>query len=301
MANRSSNDGSSSQATLSGLVGTDNRIAYGATLGHADSGTTMDLSGQYNGRQTNLSGGYSRGSGYQQLSAGASGSVIVHGGGATLSPPTGETIGLVHAADAVGARVENGQGSAVDTHGYAVVPYLMPYQLNTITLDPKGTDASVELKTTTQNVAPRAGSVVLLKYETESGRALLIETSLPDGRPIPFGADVFDAQGNSLGVAGQASRLFVRGMKDSGTLTVRWGNAATESCRVLIELAPATKGRQVDLEMVHAACVPDAPTAQKTTLQDAPVAYETPTLQAGSVAIANPSNEYSGLPMRAAG
>jgi outer membrane usher protein len=309
MANRSSNDGSSSQATLSGLVGTDNRIAYGATLGHADSGTTMDLSGQYNGRQTNLSGGYSRGNGYQQLSAGASGSVIVHGGGVTLSPPTGETIGLVHAADAVGARVENGQGSAVDTHGYAVVPYLMPYQLNTITLDPKGTDASVELKTTTQNVAPRAGSVVLLKYETESGRALLIETSLPDGRPIPFGADVFDARGNSLGVAGQASRLFVRGMKDSGTLTVRWGEAATEACRIQVQLPPATKGRQVDLETIHAACVPEAPVAQKAASLGAPVAvsdamsryrgiYGTPPARP---AIATQYNEFIATSVRVTG
>jgi outer membrane usher protein len=309
IANRSSNDGSSNLATLSGQTGTNNRIAYGATLGRADSGTTMALNGQYSGRKANLSGGYSRGSGYQQLGAGASGSVIVHGGGVTLSPPTGETIGLIHAADAVGARVENGQGSAVDSRGYAVVPYLNPYQLNTITLDPKGTDASVELKTTTQNVAPRAGSVVLLKYETESGRALLIETSLPDGRPIPFGADVFDAQGNSLGVAGQASRLFVRGMTDSGTLTVRWGEAATDTCRIQVQLPPATKGRQVDLETIHAACVSEAPVAQNAAPQGTPVAvsdamsryrgiYGTPSAR---LAIATSYNELIASSARIAG
>jgi outer membrane usher protein len=309
LANRSSNDGSSSQATLSGLAGTDNRITYGATLGRADSATTLDLSGQYNGRQTNLSGGYSRGNGYQQLNAGASGSIVVHGGGVTLSPPTGETIGLVQAANAAGARVENGQGATVNSHGYAVVPYLTPYKLNTVTLDPKGTEASVELKTTTQNVAPRAGSVVLLKYETESGRALLIETRMPDGRPIPFGADVFDAQGNSLGVAGQASRLFVRGMQDSGTLTVRWGEAATEMCRIHVRLAPAAKGPQVDMETMHAPCVSEAPVVPKAAPQGTPVAvsaamsryrgvYGMPSTR---LAIATPYNEWMAFSVRVAG
>ncbi|MFC3650400.1 fimbria/pilus outer membrane usher protein [Dyella humi] len=281
MLNRSKDGGSSSQATVSGSAGADNRFNYGATVGKTDgSGTTGGVNAQYSSPLAQLAAGYSQGSGYQQINAGASGSVVVHSGGVTFAPPTGETIGLVHAPNATGATVSNGQGAAVDSRGYAVVPNLMPYQLNTVTLDPKGTDASVELKTTTANVAPRAGSVVRLNYETTSGRALMIETTLPDGRPVPFGADVLDAQGNNVGVAGQGSRLFIRDMQSSGTLTVKWGEGATDSCRINVQLPPATKGRQVDLQTIHAGCqnegaasVPKAITPETPELK--PVALHT--------------------------
>lgn len=255
MFNHSKEGGSSSQATVSGSFGADNRFNYGATVGHTQGGGTMgSLNGQYSSPLAQLAAGYSHGNGYQQVNASANGSVVVHGGGVTFAPPTGETIGLVHAPDAAGAAVSNGQGATVDSRGYAVVPNLMPYQLNTIALDPKGTDAGLELKATTANVAPRAGSVVRLNYETVSGRAVMVETSLPDGSPVPFGAEVFDAQGNSVGVAGQGSRLFIRNLSDSGSLTVKWGEGAAESCRIDVELPPAAKGRQRELQTVKGAC-----------------------------------------------
>jgi outer membrane usher protein len=283
LVNHSKDSGSSSQATVSGSFGADNRFNYGATVGHANgSGTMGSLNGQYNSPLAQLVAGYSHGNGYQQVNAGASGSIVAHGGGLTFAPSTGETIGLVHAPDAAGAAVSNGQGATVDSRGYAVVPNLMPYQLNTVTLDPKGTDAGVELKSTTANVAPRAGSVVRLKYETSNGRALMIETTLPDGKPIPFGSEVFDAQGNSVGVAGQGSRVFIRNMPASGSLTVKWGEHATDSCRIDVQLPAAAKGRKVELETVHAACQAEgsasvaAPRAGIS--QDQPAVQDRPTI-----------------------
>ncbi|WP_266171118.1 fimbria/pilus outer membrane usher protein [Dyella subtropica] len=318
MLNRAKDSGSSSQATVSGSAGADNRFNYGATVGQTDgSGTTGGVNAQYSSPLAQIAAGYSQGGGYQQVNAGASGSVVVHSGGITFAPPTGETIGLVHAPNATGASVSNGQGAAVDSRGYAVVPNLMPYQLNTVTLDPKGTDAGVELKTTTANVAPRAGSVVRLNYETTSGRALMIETTLPDGHPVPFGADVFDAQGNSVGVAGQGSRLFIRDMPASGILTVKWGGDATEACRINVQLPPVSKGRQADLQTIHAACqIEDAATVHKSEAQDRPVGkpvatitpiqrypgvYGTPSMHANGFALARIDHQISGLSVRAAG
>jgi outer membrane usher protein len=150
--------------------------------------------------------------------------------------------------------VGNTQGAVVDKRGYAVVPYLTPYQLNAVALDPKGTDASVELKESSQNVAPRAGSVVRLKYEVDSSSLLLIDTQLSDGRPVPFGADVLDEDDNNVGLAGQAGRLMVRGVDDGATLTVRWGAGEQESCQMHVERLPE-HGQMGDLVALQGSCI----------------------------------------------
>ena len=104
-------------------------------------------------------------------------------------------------------------------------------------------------------MAPRAGTVTLLNYETTSGRALLVETRLSDGRPVPFGANVLDAKGDNIGVAGQASRLYVRDMQSSGVITVQWGEGEADSCQINVQLKPQAKGVRTDMEKVQAPCV----------------------------------------------
>ncbi|MGC1548827.1 MAG: fimbria/pilus outer membrane usher protein [Rhodanobacter sp.] len=263
--------GTVSQATVSGSATEDNRLTYNVSLAHDDvSGTSGSVSSQYISPLANVQGGYSRGNGYNQVNAGMSGSVVAHSGGVTFGPPTGDTIALIHAPDAAGARVSGSQGGVVDSHGYAVMPYLMPYQLNTVGIDPAGAGTNVQFKDTMQNVAPRAGSVVRLDYETTAGRALLIDSTLPDGRPIPFGAEVLDAEGQSIGVTGQASQIFVNNMQQSGVLTVRWGSGTDESCQIQVDLPPLAKGtKSTGQEKITAPCKQGVSTRALPSLPEA--------------------------------
>lgn len=254
LVNHSQQGGSNEQASVNGALGPDQRLAYGATVSHDASATTLSTNTQYNGIHGNYAASYSHSTNYSQASVGTSGSLILHGGGYTFSPPTGDTIGLVHAPNAKGAKVMSGQGSVVDGNGYAVVPYLQPYQLNTVELDPKDSSTSVQLKSTKENVAPRAGTVVLLNYETTSGRALLVETSLPDGRPIPFGANVLNDKGETIGVTGQAGRVFINDMQSSGIVTVQWGDGEANACQINVQLKPQPKGVTTDMEKIQAPC-----------------------------------------------
>jgi outer membrane usher protein len=254
--NHSNSNGSSEQLSLNGRFGDEDRISYGSTLGHSYGSTNAAVNAQYVGNSGNVSGTYSYGSGYNAGSLGFSGTIVAHKGGVTLSPPAGGTIGLIYAPGAGGAQVGGVQGSVVDKRGYAVAPNLMPYLLNTVTLDPKGTTTNVEFKDTSQNVAPRAGTVVLLNYQVDSSTMLIIDAKLSDGRPIPFGADVLDEQGKNIGVAGQASRLMVRGVQADTMLTVRWGAGAGQSCRLPIKLPP---GKPSDVETIEASCEDLAP------------------------------------------
>ncbi|GLQ50143.1 usher CupB3 [Dyella flava] len=269
MISHAKSTGSSEQASLTGRAGSNNRVSYGATVGRSGDSSTAGLNGQYNGNRANVSGSYSYGSGYQQASIGATGTIVAHRGGMTFSPPAGDTIGLIYAPGAAGAQVGNTQGAVVDTHGYAIVPYLMPYQVNAVALDPKGASANVELKNSVQNVAPRAGSVVRLDYQVDNSSLLLIDTQLPDGRPVPFGADVLNEKGDTIGVVGQASRLIVRGVDDNATLTVRWGSGSDESCRVHVHL-PQAGDKLDDVQTLQAPCTSstiDESTTQTPAMQ----------------------------------
>jgi len=248
---RSSNAEPSTQASASGLWAGDDRFNYGASLARIAGGNTLDVNGGYRGARGQVAANLSRGPGYTQMGLGASGGLVLHTGGVTLSPPLGDTLALVHAPGAAGMRVENSGGARVDARGYAVVPYLMPYQLNTISLDPKGAGYGVELQETARAVAPRAGALVKLDFSTRATRGLMVDAQTEDGRPLPFGAEATDATGATVGVVGQGSRLLLSGLLSSGPVQVQWGEGAGEQCVVDVQ-------------------IPDGPSAGQYTVLNAP-------------------------------
>lgn len=239
----SNQSGSSGQAMLNGSAGVDNEFTYGVTANHAPGSSTGGVNAQYRSPYATLAASASGGSGYSQVSAGVTGAIVAHPGGVSFANDLGDTIGVVEAKDAKGARITNSSGVRVDSLGYAVIPYLTPYSLNTVEIDPKGIPLDVEFKSTSQQVAPRANSVVMIHFGTVTGRAAVISARLPNGAPLPFGATVYDAKGQSVGAIGQNSRIFVRGVADGGALTVKWGDAADERCAFGYQLPPKREDR----------------------------------------------------------
>jgi outer membrane usher protein len=240
-ASHNSDGATNMQANVSGSLGETNQFSYngygtynagGASASNGNAG----VSGTYRAPYATLNASASAGGGTRQVSAGVQGSVVAHPGGVTLSQTVGDTIGIVEAPAAAGAMVTSSPGTKVDARGYAVIPYLSPYSMNVVDIDPKGTSTDVEFKSTSAQVAPRAGSIVMMKYETVSGRAALIQAPKLGGGTLPFGASVEDEKGKTVGVVGQDSRIFARGLEDQGALTVKWGNGPVEQCRIAYTL-----------------------------------------------------------------
>jgi len=112
------------QATVNGTLGMDNQFSYGATASH-DNGAGIGSSGGnagavyagYRSPFAQLNGSAGVGNGYSQASLGVAGSVVAHPGGVTFGQPIGDTVAIVEAKDATGARVLNAAGVRVDRFG----------------------------------------------------------------------------------------------------------------------------------------------------------------------------------------
>lgn len=245
------------QLGVTGSLGIDNNLNYGLTMQHDSrdgGGTEGSANVQYRSPYSQLSGSYGQGGSYRQASLGAVGSVVVHGGGLSFSPQTGDTMAIVHAAGARGARVSNYSGLRIDRWGHAVIPYLIPYRQNTVQIDPQGLSTDIELDDTSQQVAPYAGAIVKLDFHTRQGRAVLIDSRAPDGSPLPFAAPVFDAAGHQVGLVGQASQLYVRSMPDQGRLQVQWGEQPSERCEIHYQLPPRKAAGAAYYQTIRQAC-----------------------------------------------
>ncbi|MBY8610507.1 fimbrial biogenesis outer membrane usher protein [Burkholderia arboris] len=236
------------QQSMTGSLGVDNAFSYGVNVGRTsggDANSTTNVGGNvsYMSPYATFTGNASKGTGFTQYGAGVSGGMVAYAGGVAFTPTMGETVAIVEAKDATGARVTSGSGLRIDPFGHAIVSSLTPFSTNEIEIDPKGLPMSVELKSSAQHVAPTAGAVVRLKFETEGGgRAVIMRARMSDGQPVPFGAEVSDAAGQNVGTVAQEGRIVLRGVKtDTGTLKVKWGDTAADGCSMSYQLPVADK------------------------------------------------------------
>jgi len=250
--NHNSNGRTGEQVGISGSAGDDYQYSYGMTAMNYNQGTgsSMAVNGGWRSPYTNLTGTYGAGKQYQNASVGMSGTVIAWQNGIVATPYTGDTFAVVEAKGAKGAKVGGYSGIRIDRWGHAAVPYLNPYEMNEITIDPKGLPYDVELENTTDKVAPYSGAVSRIVFKTSRGTPLLIMAKQASGEVVPFGAEVSDGAGTVVGSVGQAGQIYARVAQTRGQLTVKWGERAGQQCSVNYSL-PGGKVDRPSSDMVR--------------------------------------------------
>jgi outer membrane usher protein len=223
--------GSGMQANLSGHAGRESEVGYALSAGRTSQGVTgagVAMTRLYQGGEAGVA--VHREGATQRTALTTSGAIVVHASGITRAQRLGDTMALVRAPGATGARVSPGSGTRVDSRGFAVVPFLAPYRWNAIDIDPSGLSLDVAMVSTRRRVVPTAGALVPVTFETDVARTVLLVATRQDGSPIPFAAHVEDEAGRSVGVVGQAGRVFVRRVDPASPLIVRWGGEHAGTC-----------------------------------------------------------------------
>lgn len=163
----------------------------------------------YRSALANTSSTYSQGQEYRQVGLGANGSVIVHTGGVTLTPYNSTTFALIEAENAEGAFIAGAPGTRIDRNGYAVTPNVRAYRINNIEIDPKGSSNDIVFENTLTQVVPYEGSIVKVKFGTKVEKNIAFNVVRQSDKPLPFGVNVTDKDGNLLGIVGQGGTVFI--------------------------------------------------------------------------------------------
>lgn len=141
----------------------------------------------------------------------ASGSVVAHNHGVTLSPyRVGDTFGIAKVGDEGGVRVETPGGPTwTDGRGYAVIPSLAGYRKSTVEVDTRSLNKNVDIANAWQETEAARGSVSYVNFDVVRSRRVLVTVKDAQGKPVQHGSGVFDADGGFITVAGENGAVFI--------------------------------------------------------------------------------------------
>ena len=232
---------------VSPRMASDSPWSYGVSVSDYKSNQVSSGNLSYRGAYANLSGTASgtNQSGLNQMSLGANGAVLAHSGGLSFAPSVGDTFAVVHVEGGEGVRVYGMSSVTVDSRGYAVVPYLIPYSANTLELDTSDVEPGLEFEQDSYTVVPRAGTGVMVRFAPRPGWPALIRAKLDDGRPLPFAAELRNGTDQLIGYVGQGGQVQAHLTATSGLLYASWGDGADKTCALpyrISETGPRPKG-----------------------------------------------------------
>lgn len=248
-----SGDTYSQRASLSGNTD-DSRLSYQASVARDNlQQQSATLAAGYQTPHGNLGAGLTQGRDHRSLSLNASGAILLHADGLELGPYLGETAGLVEVPDIAGVGVANAAGVRTNARGYALVPYLRPYRANQIALETDQMGPEVEIDNGATQVVPRRGAIVKASFTARKISRLIITGRTATGLPLPFGAQISNVQGETIGVVGQAGQVMLATSAEPQRLEVRWGEEGEQRCQMSID--PQTMEQAQGYRLQEVSCL----------------------------------------------
>lgn len=215
----------------SSTFGTNDKNNYNIFTGRelkGDSGSRQEIGGSvsFDEPSSNTTVGVTKSADFRQFSANTSGSLVIHKEGVTFGKTLGKSFALVDAPGAGGASIDNGS-TILDKNGYALVTSLAPYTENLVNISPGKMKQDVEIPNTSKSVIPVSGAALRLHYTTITGVPVLVKIL---NRSLPVGLTVRDDKGNSAGMTGQSSLIYLRQPSENKSYSVAWGDEKNQRC-----------------------------------------------------------------------
>ncbi|WP_394757168.1 fimbria/pilus outer membrane usher protein [Rhodoferax sp.] len=206
--------------------GPDSNLGWRVLAGHQQDQARAEVGTYYLGRYGTATGDVSVSRDLKALRLGATGGLVLTDGHLFATRRVDESFAVAEVAGY--ANVGIGIGSNVltqtDANGIALIPRLIPYQNNSLRLDPKELPINAEIDSIELTVVPAWRSAVKATFPVRSGRGALLKIVLDDGDVAPAGATVgIDGDKQEFYVA-RRGEAFVTGLQPVNRLTLQWNN-----------------------------------------------------------------------------
>ena len=218
---------------LSSETGTGWRALAGTRAGYGYSEGCLS----YQGNKGLLTADVNAFAAQQTVRLGAQGGVVAMDGHVFATRRVQDSFALVEVAGYanVGVGFQGSTLTRTNDHGVALLPRLLPYQRNSIRLDPSELPISAEIDNIEQIAVPAARSGVKVVFPVRTGRGALIRIVLDDGVAAPAGAEIeLIGDGKEFFVA-RRGEAFVTGLQTTNSLRLKWNGAV---CTFEVNLPP---------------------------------------------------------------
>ena len=150
---------------------------------------------------------------------------------------------VVQVGDIAGVPVSlsNQVVATTNGNGLALVPGLLPYQLNQITVNPDQLPFDAEIHGVRETAIPYARSGVFVDFPVKRSRDAMVVLRQPDGTPVPAGSRVTVTPGNREFVVAKRGEVYLMDLQDDNRIEVRW---KTGGCSLPLPLGAAVPGAQ---------------------------------------------------------
>ena len=120
-------------------------------------------------------------------------------------------------------------------NGMALVPDLLPYQANQLTINPVKLPFDIEIQSIKEIAVPFARSGLFVDFPVYRSRNALVLLRQLDGAVVPVGARVTVSSDESEFLVGKRGETYLMNLSDSNHLSVQWKGRL---CELMLELDP---------------------------------------------------------------
>lgn len=118
--------------------------------------------------------------------------------------------------------------SSTNASGMALIPALLPYQANQLSINPVELPFDIEIQSVREIAVPFARSGLLVDFPVYRSRNALVLLRQFDGSVVPAGARVTVSPGKNGFVVGKRGEVYLMNLVDSNHLSVQWKDGACE-------------------------------------------------------------------------
>jgi outer membrane usher protein len=137
--------------------------------------------------------------------------------------------------------LSNQVAAITNAKGLALVPGLLPYQFNQLTLSPDQLPFDVDIHGVREMVVPYARSGAFVNFPVKRSRNALLVLIQPGGAPVPAGAHVLVTPGDQEFIVARRGEVYLIDLAAENWITVRWQDGG---CQLPLKLPRLAVGAE---------------------------------------------------------